>query len=349
MPHNKGLLHTKTVTVRGRKYIYFVTARTNAKGKPVLVRLPARSSPQFGTTYAACLAARTRAEALADEMTVSAFALQYEQSPKFKALSLGSQRLYGIYLKQFVAALPTAPANEIERRDILEIADKLRPGAANSFIRTVAALYVWGRKRELVTIKPCDDIDMNDVGEHEPWDESLLADALASDDAFVRLATHLLFYTAQRISDVAAMKWRDIRDERISVKQKKTGKPLDIALHPALADELAKHPKTLGTILAGADGKRLTERAIRDKLKAFGTSQGHQVVPHGLRKNAVNALLEVGCSVAETAAISGQTLQLVEHYARRRNQTRLGDAAILKWGGGESGTGKRKGKTADEA
>jgi hypothetical protein len=52
-----------------------------------------------------------------------------------------------------------------------------------------------------------------------------------------------------------------------------------------------------------------------------------------LRKNAVNALLEVGCSVPETAAISGQSLRVVEHYAKERNQRKLASAAILRWEG----------------
>jgi integrase len=346
MPRKGGLLHTKTVKVRGREYVYFVTARKNAKGNPVLFKLPPKSSPQFGGIYAGCLAARARAESMEAELTVTDFVRQYERSPKFKALADGSQYLYGIYLRMFAASLPTAPAGEVERSDILAITDKLKPGAANSFVRTIAALYVWGRKRELVRNAPCEGVDMNEVGEHEPWPEALLMDALSADDAFVRLATHLLFYTAQRISDVSAMRWGDIRGGAIFVTQKKTGTALEIRLHSALVNELARHPKALGTILSGTDGKKLSERAIREKLQAFAKGKGFKIVPHGLRKNAVNALLEVGCSVAQTAAISGQTLQLVEHYARRRDQARLGNAAILQWERGESGTGKAKGKTA---
>jgi len=32
-----------------------------------------------------------------------------------------------------------------------------------------------------------------------------------------------------------------------------------------------------------------------------------------------------------TDALSGQALQMVEHYAKRRDTQKLGDAAILKW------------------
>ncbi|PPD28690.1 MAG: hypothetical protein CTY20_09140 [Hyphomicrobium sp.] len=52
---------------------------------------------------------------------------------------------------------------------------------------------------------------------------------------------------------------------------------------------------------------------------------------HGLRKSAVVFLLEAGCSDAETAAITGQSRDMVEHYAKHVNQKRLTALAILKW------------------
>jgi hypothetical protein len=54
-------------------------------------------------------------------------------------------------------------------------------------------------------------------------------------------------------------------------------------------------------------------------------------VPHGLRKNAVRALLEAGCTVNEVSSITGQTAQMVEHYAREVNQLKLAEEAIRKW------------------
>jgi len=47
--------------------------------------------------------------------------------------------------------------------------------------------------------------------------------------------------------------------------------------------------------------------------------------------SAVVFLLEAGCSDADTAAITGQSRDMIEHYARQVNQKRLAAAAILKW------------------
>jgi hypothetical protein len=56
-----------------------------------------------------------------------------------------------------------------------------------------------------------------------------------------------------------------------------------------------------------------------------------RLVFQGLRKSAVVFLLEAGCTEAETAAITGQSRDMVEHYAKQVNQKRFAAAAILKW------------------
>jgi len=55
------------------------------------------------------------------------------------------------------------------------------------------------------------------------------------------------------------------------------------------------------------------------------------IVIHGLHKSAVVTLLEAGCTTTMVSAVTGQSLQMVEHYARGVNQTKLADAAILAW------------------
>lgn len=63
-------------------------------------------------------------------------------------------------------------------------------------------------------------------------------------------------------------------------------------------------------------------------ITKFGRDHGYSVVPHGLRKNAAIKLREAGCSTAETASISGQSLQMVEHYGKRFNRRRTGAKAM---------------------
>ncbi|MDF0543376.1 tyrosine-type recombinase/integrase [Sphingobium sp. H39-3-25] len=256
----------------------------------------------------------------------------YMDSAQFQKLRPSSQRQYQMYLGQFADNLGPAPASQLERKDVLLLLDKRArtAGAANMLLAIGRAVWSWGRKRGHVSNNPFDGIDAMDMGEHQPWPDALVKQALESDDGRIRLVVHLLYYTAQRIGDVAALAWRDIDGDKIVMTQQKTGKTLVIPMHADLAAELARHPRSLATIL----NVPLTKsglHTIRKPLQDYAAARGHKVVPHGLRKNAVNALLEAGCSAAETAAISGQSLQMVEHYSKGRSQAKLGRSAILKW------------------
>lgn len=338
-------LHIKRTKAKGRTYLYFRTGQKNDAGREILVPLPSPRDPSFGDTYAALMAARTRREnsetAHRVILTVPQLCDLYEKSEHFRSLAAGTQRNYGIYLRYFREQLPTAPAGELQRKDVVLLVDGKaeNPGAANSLLRAIGALYKWGRSRGHVDNNPSRDIDELSVGEWEPWPEHVLRAALEAADDRVRLGTHLLLYTGQRIGDVLKMKWPDITagpegSRAISVTQQKTGRRLAIPLHEDLECELARHQLSLGYILPGVSGGRqLSAKALREALQAFAAKLDAKVVPHGLRKNAVNALLEAGCSAAEVAAITGQTLQMVEHYAKGRSQQKLGQAAIFKWQG----------------
>jgi integrase len=209
------------------------------------------------------------------------------------------------------------------------------------FVRTLGSLYSWGRKRNHVKANPVKDVELLEQGEHEPWPEWLLERALLDKD--VQLPVAILYYTAQRIGDVCRMRWSDIRAGAIELKQQKTQLTLTVPIHGALASLLETTRRDGLAILQRPTGGPWTPHTLRRHLQTWAEAQGAQIVPHGLRKNAVNALLEAGCSSAETAAISGQTLQVIEHYAKRRDTRVLGKAAILRWEGqNKSGNGKQK-------
>ena len=324
--------YVKATKAKGKMYYYFDTGQVDEKGKRIWKSLPPPSDRSFGAVYAAMLGHRTRRAAVRIEMTVAKLFDLFQGSAKFAALAPASRRQYSLYLGQFADELGEAPAGEIERKDVVLLLDKraATAGAANMLLATGRAAWNWGRKRGHVENDPFTGVDAMEMGEHEPWPQWLVAEALASDDRLVRLAVHLHYYTAQRVGDVLSLTWRDIVDGRIEVTQQKTGKSLSIPIHADLAAELERQPKSLGTIL-GLPQTKAGMAKLRIALQAFASERGVKVVTHGLRKNAVNALLEAGCSAAETAAISGQSLQMVEHYAKQRSQSKLGQSAILKW------------------
>lgn len=336
MPHN--LPHLKRVTAKGRTYFYFRTGVyvTNARGAKVeaLTRLPDIKDKRFGGSYAAAQAARTKREPIAF-LTIAKLIDQFQRSTEFRKLASNTRTLYDVYLRELHELTGDAPADDFQPRDVRAVMDRMgdRTGAANAMLKIIGALYAWGRGRQLVgrDTKPTEGVTAQDATPHRPWPESVLSAALTSKEDKVRLAAHLLLYTGQRIGDVMRMRWSDIRDGWIHGTQEKTGKEFEVPLHRNLVAELARTPKRGITILCRHDGQPMSDQTVRIALKKHCAGFGADLVPHGLRKNAVIALLEVGCSVAEVASITQQTLRMVEHYAKNRNQRTLAGAAILKW------------------
>lgn len=325
--------YVRTKSAKGRTYYYFDTGQLNELGKPVLKRLPDIKDPGFSRACAAAATTRESREHTPNVLTVATLASLYEKSQEFAKLAPASRINYGTYLREARERFGIAPADDLKPEDVRIVRDKMadRPGAANMLIRTLGSLYKWGRRRQGLTANPVKDVDLLEQGEHEPWPEWLLEEALK--DGAVQLPVALLYYTAQRIGDVCKMRWTDIREGAIEVEQQKTRTALTIPIHRDLAKLLDRTPKGSITILLRPDGKPWKPQELRRTLQAWAAGHDARIVPHGLRKNAVNALLEAGCSSAETAAISGQTLQVIEHYAKRRDKRVLGRAAILRWEG----------------
>lgn len=328
-----NLRHVKQTRAKGSTYWYFNTGRKNEKGKIVFVALPDPRDPSFGARYAALLGHRNRNTGT-PLMTVAKLVDMYQRSQHWRDnLSAGTQRTYSIYLTKLVNEFGPAQPEMLERQDMVAAVDELAetPGAANMLLKTTRSLYKWARSKGHLANDPCKDIDLMVVGEHQPWPDDLLQAALTCDNDRVRVAVHLLYYTAQRIGDVMNMRWSAIKDGVIEVCQQKTGTELFIPLHEKLAAELVRTPKVAMTIISGPHGKPLGITRMRTVIQEWAEKQGANIVPHGLRKNAVNALLEAGCSVPQTAAISGQSFAVVESYAKRRNQKKLGRAAVHIW------------------
>lgn len=334
MPVAKGLRYLKRVRARGKWYGYFDTGQKDDRGKRIHAPLGNMSAPDFTARYAAMLGHRARRSQIRSEMTVPRMLDLYQKSEKYRTKAASTKKVYDLYIGEFAKKLPTAPAAEIEQKDVTLFLDDMadRPAAANLALGAISAFFSWGRKRGYAKINPCENIDVMEMGEHHPWPEWLLKEGLTAKEDRVRFGVNLLYYTAQRITDVCNMRWGDINDDAVVVTQQKTGTRLVIPLHEDLRKVLATIPRKGISILTRFDGMHLSANSLRAAIKKFVSERTKEsFVPHGLRKNAVIALLENECSIAETAAISGQSLAMVEHYAKGRNQEKLGRAAILKW------------------
>lgn len=270
----------------------------------------------------------------------------YRMSPAFTDRSESTRRVYAMYLERLVTIFPDAKLDEITRplvqRYVMDEHADTR-AAANMMLRVLNNVFKWagGRPGGEELRNPTKGLEEYDGKEYQPWPDHLLQAALASEDPHFSTAVALHLYTGQRTGDVCKMAWNVLSaDGRIHLQQQKTGTELTIPVHPALAAALAAAPRGAVTLLTNTLARPLKPATFYSWVGAFAKLHKTHLVPHGLRKNAVNALLEAGCSTAEVSAITGQSLQMVEHYAKGRNQSRLADVAMLKWGGGQTGNGK---------
>lgn len=332
--------HVHRKRVKGRVYLYFMTGQVDEEGKPVRVRLPDYGTTAFHREYARLKDRREGREKLEIALTVPVFCDKFRKgmARRKRPLADETRRSYETYLQVIEHEFNTFMAADVEPSDVLALLEKMadRTGAANQAVRTMSALYAWGMRPAvgLVTRNPAAKHELYEATPHEPWPDWLLEEGLKADDPLIRLSVNLLYYGGQRIGDTCAMPWRKIIGsyDYMAVKQEKTDAELEIRIHANLRAVLRETPRTLGTIIAQPSGRRYSKGTVRQKLKDWAAARGEpDLVPHGLRKNAVNGLLEAGCSTAEVSAITGQSLQMVEHYARKRNRRKLSDSAVEKW------------------
>lgn len=331
------LKHVRYVRTRGKVYAYFNTGRKTRDGRPEYAAMPNPASASFFQSYAALKGARdARAK---PSYTFAKLVKEYQGSAEFAAKSDGTRKTYNSILKQAVDLLGDFPLEAVDRTAIQMILDRSEWGGGkhNLFVAVIGVIYKWGRARGRTESQPTQGIAVAETGEHAAWPNDVLEEALRAEGR-PGLAVALLLYTGQRIGDVCAMRWSAIKGDALTVTQQKTGKRLVIALHAELRAVLERAPKTGMTILVGDKGRPVSTQTIREEVKALAGRE--ELKPHGLRKNAVIALLRARCTVAEVASVTGQSFKLVEYYARQIDQERMAEAAILRWE--QSGDMQRK-------
>lgn len=269
--------------------------------------------------------------------TFAALVSLYYRSAGFKSLSDRARQDYRAYLDRFIDKHGERSVHALTRRGVLEIRDSLhsKPSTANHMIDTIRMLINFAIDREMMTVNPASGVKKLKTGDGwEAWPQNKIEKARNELTGVCRTAFMLALYTGQRKGDVLDMEWADIAGDQILVTQSKTGKELVIPIHPTLQDELSKAPRKGPAIAARRDGDHLTVSGFN---RMWRRRKPDGVQFHGLRRNAVKELLEAGCSTAEVSSITGQTFEMVQHYAQQVDQKRMARAAMDKWIGKPTG------------
>ncbi len=265
--------------------------------------------------------------------SVQSLVQEYKTSSDYRSLSEKSKKDYNYHLRHLEDKFGDLPIKAITRRVVLTYRDKLaaKPATANYRLAVMRKLFGFAVDRGHLAVNPASKPKKLKTGSWEPWTKSQIQTFEATQNVGLKTALYLALYTGQREGDILKFTWNRIANNRIQVKQQKTGKLLDILIHSFLKNYLEGLPKNSVTIVTRKDGRPYKADHFRHVWKKEMNALGIiGVVFHGLRKNAVNNLLEAGCTIHEAASITGQSIQMVELYSRGINQKNLATAAIKK-------------------
>jgi len=226
---------------------------------------------------------------------------------------------------------------ELERHHCYRIRDAMAdvPGKANNYMAKFKALLEFGAERGWLKVNPAAGIPLLETGEHDPWPTDVLNRALALASPMLRLAIVTGLCSGQRISDCILMQhgWHDRR--MMNVRSKKTATGAFIPMHPLWLAEIDAVPKSAVTILYDRSGKPFadTDRLqaqVRRLMRDLGevNERGLPLYTfHGLSKNAICYLTELGLDEGTIAAIVGKTPETVRHYAKEARRWMLAQRA----------------------
>jgi hypothetical protein len=345
--------HVRCVRSRGREYFYFHVAR-GTKAEQKAVRLP--DDPRLPEWWEAYRRLIDEPEQRPRRRSFDRCVEEYRGSPEFKGLSTSTRRDYDRYLSIIRSTWGGLEVAGLMPAHVLKLRDKHQrtPAAANGLIRSLSALISWSVPRGYRTDNPCEHVRKLAIGDGwEAWPWEMIQLLERHGPPWMWQAAALALYTGQRQADVLGMTRAKVRNGLIEVKQEKTGRELVIPAHQKLLSVLAMMKHDSVQILTNTRGLPWTSNGFRASwngvLEPPQQKQGtlprpHPLWPikqaglvfHGLRKSSVVMLLEVGCTTAEVQAITGQSMQMVEHYAKQVSQKKLAAPALLKWERGEN-------------
>lgn len=269
----------------------------------------------------------------------NAVVVAYYASADYKRLGKVTQATYRNILDRFRTAAGALPVAKIEAKHVRTWLDNRadRPAAANTLLKVLRAVMRFALDRGMVKSDPTFGVRplKNKSDGHHTWTEAEIAkyEARWPLGTRERLAFDLLLYTAQRSGDVRQMGRQHVHDGHVTVRQEKTGQPLEIPMHPRLVASIAAFNSGHLTFIVTKDGDPYSARGFgnwfNDSAQDAGLDKGRTA--HGLRKAAARRMAEAGCTPHQIAAVTGhKTLKEVERYTRAAAQKALAGSALAK-------------------
>lgn len=254
-------------------------------------------------------------------------AFQSETNPFWTKLAASTQRGYrtsGDIIKETWGDDLPVDLTTVDAQDAIDALGET-PAKANQFRAFLSRLMAWGASRGYCKTNVVEMTEKIPGGEPwVPWPNWAFEILLEHAPFHMQMIAMSAFFTGQRQGDVLAMTKPKAGENTIAVRAQKTGNTVWIPIHFAYrkwidrvptSDSVMLHAGARATSYKSPDGFRTEWQKLMAK-EAFKPFRENRIVFHGLRKNAVINLLEVGCTENQVGAICNMSAQMVQHYGR---------------------------------
>jgi hypothetical protein len=283
-----------------------------------------------------------------DAKTFSALIVEYKNSGAFTAEIAESTRDgYERYLAKIEEIWGNDPVSLLRPVDAQKAIDTYKdiPSAGRSFRATLSRLIAWGIPRGYRDDNPVEKTEKSgDIGTYDPWPPDAFELFFEKAEVDLHLPVYSALFTGQRSVDVMKMRRPALQAQEMPLVAQKTNALIPVQIHseyrliiaaackpddnvvPLHSDPVMLHLREDGVPWTLGAFKTAWQRQMdQEDFKSF---RERRLVYHGLRKNSVCLLLEVGCTEAQVSAIVGMSPVMVAHYSKKVSQFRLARGAM---------------------
>lgn len=299
--------------------------------------LPPPNAPNFDEAYADALKQKATPKSNPKHYSFNHAIGLYCASDAYKTLKPSTKEVYARILRRIGDGIGDKSIIALNRPALRDILDNIeKPTTRNrmksliSILLDLAVDHDWIEFNVATTIKAR---KTKTTGFH-CWTDRERAQFCAfwPSGTRERLAYALLFFTAQRGSDVVRMAAADMRDGSLIVTQQKTGAVLNLPIADELRTEIEKveNWKDKSAFLTTMAGNPMGAKVFQQWFSAACTKAGlPHCSAHGLRKARATFLANNNATASQIMAVTGhKTLGEAQKYVNTANQARLAAEAM---------------------
>ncbi|RBO52636.1 integrase [Rhodovulum sp. BSW8] len=293
------------------------------RGEPTVRMENQELTPAFWAEYALRLKGPVRAPS---KRTFNGLIDSYRRSERFTSLAPRTRKDYERVLSVIEAKWGALDPVKAQRKHFIALRDANADAArfANYVVQVSRILMEHAIDIGMVSENPAKGIKQvkGETIDRRPWPADLVKAYRDAAEGRALLVFELCLGTGQRIGDVLKMRWGDLENGGINVRQNKTGKTLWVPLTKTLRVTLEAADRRSVFILTneratGPWSYRGAAQAVRKVREKIG-AEAYDI--HALRYTAASELCSLGLTDEEIASVTGQSMAMVAHYTAHVRQ-----------------------------